>query len=117
MTEEDYEKRFVDLEMKLAYLEDFMNQLQEVAVEQAKTIEILKKLKHQNLTIGLEITSNSLILTPEILKQFDYFIINGKSFSKVQESQNLILFSDMIARLGSYKGTIIDDKKMIERVD
>ena len=43
MTEENYEKRFVDLEMKLAYLEDFMNQLQEVAVEQAKTIEILKK--------------------------------------------------------------------------
>ena len=43
MTEEDYEKRFIDLEMKLAYLEDFMNQLQEVAVEQAKTIEILKK--------------------------------------------------------------------------
>ena len=40
MTEEDYEKRFIDLEMKLAY---FMNQLQEVAVEQAKTIEILKK--------------------------------------------------------------------------
>ena len=38
MTEEDYEKRFIDLEMKLAYLEDFMNQLQEVAVEQAKTI-------------------------------------------------------------------------------
>lgn len=46
MTEEDYEKRFIDLEMKLAYLEDFMNQLQEVAVEQAKTIEILKKENH-----------------------------------------------------------------------
>lgn len=76
-------------------------------IDTKETIEILKKLKHHNLTIGLEITSNSLILTPEILKQFDYFIINGKSFSKVQESQNLILFSDMIARLGSYKGTII----------
>lgn len=72
-----------------------------------ETREILSKFKHHKLTIGLEITSNSLILLPEILKQFDYFIINGDSFSHVQESQNLILFSDMISRLGSYKGTII----------
>ena len=76
-------------------------------IDNKEVIEILNKLKSNNLTIGLEITSNSLILSPEILKLFDYFIINGKSFTKVQESQNLILFSDMIARLSSYKGSII----------
>lgn len=72
-----------------------------------ETISILKKLKHNNLTIGLEITSTSLTLLPEIVKQFDYFIINGHSFTNLKESQHLILFSDMITRLGSYKGTII----------
>ena len=70
-------------------------------------LDILAKLKSHRLTIGLEITSTSLTLLPDILKQFDYFIINGDSFSHVRESQNLILFSDMISRLGSYKGTII----------
>ena len=72
-----------------------------------ETISILKKLKQHNLTIGLEITSTSLTLIPEIVKQFDYFIINGNSFTNLKESQHLILFSDMITRLGSYKGTII----------
>ena len=43
MNEQDYERKFISLETKLAYLEYFMNQIQEVAVEQAKTIEILKK--------------------------------------------------------------------------
>ena len=76
-------------------------------IDVKETIQILKELKHHNITIALEITANSLILLPDILKLFDYFIINGKSFRNVKESQNLILFSDMIARLGSYKGTII----------
>ena len=76
-------------------------------IDVKESSNILKKLKQNNLTIALEITSTSLILLPELLKQFDYFIINGKSFHHIKESQNLILFSDMIARLGSYKGTII----------
>lgn len=37
------EERFMALEMKIAYLEDFVNKLQEVAVEQGETIEILRK--------------------------------------------------------------------------
>ena len=39
------EERIINLEMKMAYLEDFFNQIQEVAVEQAKDIE---KLKSEN---------------------------------------------------------------------
>lgn len=76
-------------------------------IDVKESLKIIKELKHNNLTIALEITSNSLILSPELLKKFDYFIINGKSFHGIKNSQNLILFSDMIARLGSYKGTII----------
>lgn len=40
---EEIENRFVSLETKMAYMEDFLNQIQQVAVEQAKTIEILRK--------------------------------------------------------------------------
>lgn len=76
-------------------------------IDVKESLKIIKELKHHNLTIALEVTSNSLILAPDLLKKFDYFIISGKSFHKIKESQNLILFSDMIARLGSYKGTII----------
>lgn len=43
MTEKETEERFTALEMKVSFLEDFLNQVQEVAVEQAKTIELLKK--------------------------------------------------------------------------
>lgn len=43
MTEKETEERFTVLEMKVSFLEDFLNQVQEVAVEQAKTIELLKK--------------------------------------------------------------------------
>lgn len=43
MTEKETEERFTALEMKLAYMEDFVNQIQEVAVEQEKTIELLRK--------------------------------------------------------------------------
>lgn len=76
-------------------------------IDVKESLKIIKELKHNNLTIALEITSNSLILSPDLLKKFDYFVINGKSFHGIKNSQNLILFSDMIARLGSYKGTII----------
>ena len=35
--------RLTAIEMKLAYMEDFVNQIQDVAVEQAKTIDKLQK--------------------------------------------------------------------------
>lgn len=37
------DERITQVEIKLAYLENFMTQIQEVAVEQAKEIEKLKK--------------------------------------------------------------------------
>lgn len=43
MSEKENEDRITALEMKVSYLEDFLNQVQEVAVEQEKTIELLKK--------------------------------------------------------------------------
>ncbi len=43
MTEKEIEERFVQLETKLAYTEDFVAQIQGVAVEQAKTIDLLQK--------------------------------------------------------------------------
>lgn len=39
------EERITNIEIKLAYMEDFVNQIQEVAVTQAEEIE---KLKHDN---------------------------------------------------------------------
>ncbi|MBQ5632884.1 MAG: SlyX family protein [Treponema sp.] len=42
MTDKEIDNRFMAMEMKLAYLEDFVNQIQEVAVEQTKTIDKLK---------------------------------------------------------------------------
>ena len=42
MTDKEIDNRFMTMEMKLAYMEDFVNQIQEVAVEQAKTIDKLK---------------------------------------------------------------------------
>ncbi|MBS7260622.1 MAG: SlyX family protein [Treponema sp.] len=39
------EERITNIEIKLAYMEDFVNQIQEVAVKQAEEIE---KLKHDN---------------------------------------------------------------------
>ena len=37
------EDRLTAIEMKLAYMEDFVNQIQAVAVEQTKTIDKLQK--------------------------------------------------------------------------
>lgn len=37
------EERLTAIEMKLDFMEDFVRQIQEVAVEQAKTIDMLKK--------------------------------------------------------------------------
>jgi len=39
------EERLTNIEIKLSYMEDFMNQIQEVVVKQAEDIE---KLKHDN---------------------------------------------------------------------
>lgn len=36
-------ERLTAIEMKLAYMEDFVNQIQQVAVEQAKEIALLRK--------------------------------------------------------------------------
>ncbi len=41
--EKESEERFTTIEMKLAYMEEFVNQIQKVAVEQSSTIEKLKK--------------------------------------------------------------------------
>ncbi len=46
MDETLIEDRFIALEMKLAYMEDFINQLQEETVKQAKTISSLKNENH-----------------------------------------------------------------------
>ncbi len=43
METELLEKRIIDLEIKLSYIEDFSNQIQELAVEQSKTIDLLHK--------------------------------------------------------------------------
>ena len=39
----EIEEPLTAIEMKLAFMEDFVRQIQEVAVEQAKTIDMLKK--------------------------------------------------------------------------
>ena len=41
--EKETDERLTAIEMKLAYMEDFVNQVQNVAVEQAKTIDKLQK--------------------------------------------------------------------------
>lgn len=42
-TDSKFEERFINIETKLAYMEDFVNQIQQVAVEQAKEISLLRK--------------------------------------------------------------------------
>ena len=41
--EKETDERLTAIEMKLAYMEDFVNQIQDVTVEQAKTIDKLQK--------------------------------------------------------------------------
>ena len=41
--EKETNERLTAIEMKLAYMEDFVNQIQGVAVEQTKTIDKLQK--------------------------------------------------------------------------
>lgn len=54
--DKETEDRIVALEMKLAYMEDFLNQIQGVAVEQAETIE---KLRTENKLIAQKIREMS----------------------------------------------------------
>lgn len=61
MSEINYEEKFIALETKLAYLEDFMNQIQQVAVEQAKVIEKLKK-ENRIISDKLQEVSDSMEL-------------------------------------------------------
>ena len=42
--EKETEERLTAIEMKLAYMEDFVSQIQNVAVDQAKTIDKLQKV-------------------------------------------------------------------------
>ena len=59
--DEETEKRFVSLEMKLAFVEDFLLKLQNEAVENQRTIEILREenkilaARIQDLSENLEI--------------------------------------------------------------
>lgn len=41
--ENEIENRFMTIEMKLAYMEDFLNKIQEVTVENQKQIEFLRQ--------------------------------------------------------------------------
>ena len=41
--DKETDERLTAIEMKLAYMEDFVNQIQDVTVEQAKTIDKLQK--------------------------------------------------------------------------
>ena len=50
--EKDAEERIIQIETKLAYLEDFLNQIQGVAVEDSKTIE---KLREENRLMAQKI--------------------------------------------------------------
>ncbi|MDO4505883.1 MAG: SlyX family protein [Spirochaetales bacterium] len=50
--EKETEERIIQLETKLAYLEDFLNQLQAVAVENSATIE---KLREENKLMAQKI--------------------------------------------------------------
>jgi len=63
MENEDLENRIISLEMKISYLEDFMNQIQEVAVEQTKTIT---KLEAENKAMASKLRDMSELLEGDI---------------------------------------------------
>lgn len=63
MNDENTENRFINIEMKLAYLEDFVSQLQESCVSQGKTIE---KLTAENKMMAQKIREMSDALEGDI---------------------------------------------------
>lgn len=75
--------------------------------DQQIALTIIKELKKVDMCLGLKITSTNLDLIPEIMKSFDFFFLYEDSFKKVYESQNQILYGDMISRLSFYSAQII----------
>ncbi len=61
--EKETEDKFTELEIKLAYLENFVNQLQEVSVEHTNTIEILRE---ENRILSQKIKEMSDIMEGDI---------------------------------------------------
>jgi len=57
------DERITKLEIDLAYLQDFMNQIQEVAVQQTKDIE---KLKAENKMMAEKIKDMSNLMEGDI---------------------------------------------------
>lgn len=63
MDEKQIDERFIALEMKLAYMEDFVTQLQNETVEQVK---IINKLKTENQLMSQRIKEMSDLLEGDI---------------------------------------------------
>jgi SlyX protein len=61
--EKETEERIIRLETKLSYLEDFLNQLQQVSVENSETIE---RLRQENKLMSQKIRDMSDQLEGEI---------------------------------------------------
>ena len=62
--DKETEKHIIELETKLAYLEDFVNQLQTVCVAQTKQIDILKQ-ENKLIAGKLQDLSDSLEEIPD----------------------------------------------------
>lgn len=51
--ENEFDSRLTEIEIKLSYLEDFMNKIQKITVEHTETIE---KLKAENRALKVKVT-------------------------------------------------------------
>lgn len=51
--ENEFDSRLTEIEIKLSYLEDFMNKIQKITVEHTETIE---KLKAENRALKAKVT-------------------------------------------------------------
>ena len=51
--ENEFDSRLTEIEIKLSYLEDFMNKIQKITVEHTETIE---KLKAENRVLKAKVT-------------------------------------------------------------
>lgn len=61
--EKEVEERIIALETKLVYMEDFLNQLQKVAVENSETME---KLRQENRLMAQKIRDMSDMLEGDV---------------------------------------------------
>jgi len=50
--ENEFDSRLTEIEIKLSYLEDFMNKIQKITVEHTETIE---RLKNENRTLKAKV--------------------------------------------------------------